>query len=104
MPEIEAHAITITILQRDAFRAGRMLAHVAQGIHVRADMIAENNHAMSGEPIHAVFCRADARGELRPRLVHQQRGTHDAREADHVVVDGHAEINEFSGHKFLSGL
>ena len=50
--EIEAHAVAIAVLERNAFGPGRVVAHVAQRVHVRADVIAEHDQvaARSASP------------------------------------------------------
>jgi hypothetical protein len=70
-----------------------------------ADVIAQHDHVMGRQPVHSVLTGADAVGKLLPALVHQQGGAHDARKADHIVMNGHAEVDEFSSHEcFFIGL
>jgi hypothetical protein len=75
---------------------------VAKGIDVGADMVADDDEAVRGEPIDAVFGGSHALGELLPGFVHDEGRPDDARKADHVVVHRHAEVDEL-GHVSPTG-
>src|ERR1051326_5786283 len=74
-----------------------------QRIHVGADMIPEHDEVTGGEPVDAIFSRADALRELLPRLVHGHRRTHYAGKHLHVVMHGHAQIDQLATHPTPSG-
>ena len=95
MAEVEHDAVAIAVFERNALGPGRVVAHVAERIHVRADVVADHDEAVRREPVDAELRGADAFGELLPGFVHHQRRPDDARKADHVVVHRHAEIDEF---------
>ena len=102
MPEVEADAVAIAVLERNPFRAGRLIAQVPQRVDVRADVIAEDDEVARRQPVDAVFGRADSLGELLPVLVHRHGGANDARKRHHVVVHGHAQVDQSPAHSVVS--
>ncbi|GIW04051.1 MAG: hypothetical protein KatS3mg059_0671 [Thermomicrobiales bacterium] len=71
---------------------------MAQGIHVRADMIAELDAVGGGQPGDTMLGGADALGEFLPGFMHFEGGLHDPGKGLHAIVDWHAEINQPAGH------
>ena len=59
MPEIEAHAVAVAVLERNPLRTRRIVAQVAQRVDVRADVVAEDDQVAGGQPVDAVLGRAD---------------------------------------------
>ena len=101
MAEVEHDGVAIAILKGNALRPRRVVAHMAERVHVGADVIAKDDQAVRGEPVDAVLGGADVVRELFPVFIHHQRGTDYAREADHIVMDSHGEVDQLSRHQNL---
>ena len=91
--EVEHDSVGVAQLERDAFRSRTGLADVPEGIDMCTDVVAQHHHRAGCQLRRTVLRGADPFSELLPRLVHGDRWPYHARERDHVVVDGHTEID-----------
>jgi hypothetical protein len=92
--QIQHHPIAVAQIDRDAFRPRRVRLHVTPGVHVRADVIAGDDHAVVGDLIDAVLIRADTARHLRVRFHLDDHRLGDVGIRHHALVHVHAEIDQ----------
>src|SRR4051812_30204483 len=99
MTKVQADAIPEAVVERNGLGARALLAQVAQRIHVGAHVVAKHHHVARRQRRRTVLRRADTLSKLLPGFIHDERRPDDTGEHHHVVMHGHAQIDQLTRHQ-----